>query len=203
MREILSRLGRRRPLAGRPADALARRAAFLGGLIALTSPSLLAQCETYVVTYPNPQDLDLFGWSVAVDASTSAYGVVGGDAGCASGTFLTSVNDLTFDATGPLTDVFGLFIVSRTPNLVSNVAGGEGSLCLGGAIGRYNAFIQSTGAAGLAILPVDLMQISTPNGTVEAVAGDAFYFQFWHRFVFTAWSSAGEVHAKAPVPLEP
>ncbi len=127
------------------------------------------------------------GVSACVGApnSTGSVGTIAG-----RGTVLASANDLTLDATGLPAQVFGLFIVSRTPDFVANVAGGEGNLCLGGSIGRYNAFIQSTGAAGLATLPVNVDEIAAPNGTIQGLPGESYYFQFWHRDVVTGTATS-------------
>lgn len=80
---------------------------------------------------------------------------------------------------------FGLFVVSREPGFVTGLGGGQGNLCLGGTLGRYQrpgeiVQVSVLGAAGLAI---DLTDI--PQGSVAASAqpGETWFFQFWHRDV--------------------
>jgi len=103
-----------------------------------------------------------------------------GGALTARGSVLVSADDLTLEASRLPVDVFGLFVVARAPGLTP-MAGGAGTLCLGGPIGRYNDSIQLSGPSGTARLDVDFAAVSTPNGPVPAVPGETLHFQFWHR----------------------
>lgn len=101
----------------------------------------------------------------------------------ARGSVFVAADDLTLDASSLPPNVFGLFIVARSAGSVPMVGGGEGTLCVGGGIGRYNGSVQNTGAAGTANLVVDLGAVPTPNALVPAVPGETLHFQFWHRDV--------------------
>ena len=54
-------------------------------------------------------------------------------------------------------------------------------LCLGGAIGRFLQQVQNSGATGTITIPVNLMMLPQPNGTVAVVAGQTWNFQAWYR----------------------
>lgn len=81
--------------------------------------------------------------------------------------------------------VFGLFVVSRTSGFMAQPGGSEGNLCLGGFIGRYTApgQIQSSGVLGAITLDLDLGAIPQPSSFASVDAGDAWFFQCWHRDV--------------------
>ncbi|MEL6906505.1 MAG: hypothetical protein AAFP22_13930 [Planctomycetota bacterium] len=113
---------------------------------------------------------------VPVPNSTGAGGVLRG-----RGSLLAAANDLTIEASALPPFVFCLFLASRDPGFVPNLAGGPGTLCIGGQFGRYNTFVQSTGATGTATLPVDVTAIPETNVLTPAVAGDAVWFQLYHR----------------------
>ena len=76
---------------------------------------------------------------------------------------------------------FGFFIVSSQQGFVANPAGSEGNLCIGGAIGRYQAQISNSGAAGAISLLTDLTALPQPNGSVVVLPGDTWNFQAWFR----------------------
>lgn len=101
----------------------------------------------------------------------------------AQGSVSIASNDVTLRATQLPQQQFGIFVVSDTQGFESNPGGSTGNLCLGGQIGRYNTDIQSSGASGLTELRINLNQLRRPTGVAQAVAGDTWYFQFWHRDV--------------------
>ena len=52
---------------------------------------------------------------------------------------------------------------------------------LGGSIGRYQAFLQNSGPFGRFSLEVDNTFLPFASGAVPAIAGQAYFFQCWHR----------------------
>lgn len=109
--------------------------------------------------------------------SSGASGSIG-----ATGSADVGVNDLTLRASGVPPGQFGIFVVSPRTGLMPV---GEGILCLGGPIGRYQAAheIRQAGPGGTFSLPIDLTRIPTPNALVPAVPGDTYFFQAWFRDV--------------------
>jgi hypothetical protein len=102
----------------------------------------------------------------------------------AAGSLDVATNSLSLLATSLPPATFGFFLVSSTQDLVTSVPGSEGTLCLGGAIGRYVAAnqIQNSGAAGQFELALDLSAIPCPSGSfIAAQPGDTWFFQAWHR----------------------
>lgn len=77
------------------------------------------------------------------------------------------------------TSSFGYFLASRVVGLVPNAGGSPGTLCLGGSIGRFGVF--NSGPNGAHEHTLDPQAIQQPNGTVNALAGDRWAFQCWHR----------------------
>ena len=78
---------------------------------------------------------------------------------------------------------FTVFLTSRLAGSVISPGGSVGTMCLGGAIGRFVDVgeIQSTGSTGLVDLDLDLEQIPQPVGSVQASAGETWHFQAWYR----------------------
>ena len=77
----------------------------------------------------------------------------------------------------------GIFLNSQEAGFVPFLGGGDGTLCLGGAIGRYSAQTGSTGAAGELELALDLTATPTPSGPTAVHAGETWRFQCWYRDV--------------------
>ena len=79
----------------------------------------------------------------------------------------------------------GFFLASRAQDTVVNAGGSQGTLCLGGSIGRLIGLgqVQSSGASGSFTIPVDLNAIPSGAGFVAVQAGDTWNFQCWHRDV--------------------
>jgi hypothetical protein len=101
----------------------------------------------------------------------------------ASGSAIVANNDLTLEASRLPNNAFGYFLTSLTQANTPNPGGSLGVLCLGGSIGRYTGpgQIQNTGQTGAFSLLLDLNQIPTPTGFVQAVVGQTRNFQAWHR----------------------
>ncbi|MEM6569840.1 MAG: hypothetical protein AAF957_15625 [Planctomycetota bacterium] len=76
-------------------------------------------------------------------------------------------------------NVFGYYLASTTTGLVPNAGGSQGTLCVGGSIGRFGIF-QADGA-GTSSRTLSPTQIPQPTGPVSAMAGDRWNFQVWYR----------------------
>lgn len=79
-------------------------------------------------------------------------------------------------------NALGIFIASQTQGFGPNAGGGQGTICLGGSIGRFGVF--NTGSNGRAQTIVDPTAIAQPSGTVSALSGQTWSFQGWHRDSF-------------------
>lgn len=71
-----------------------------------------------------------------------------------------------------------LAVCSLDRDLVPAVGGSAGTLCLGGAIGRFP--LRSTGADGRLEVRVDIGALPTPSGPGPALAGATWSFQVWY-----------------------
>jgi hypothetical protein len=78
---------------------------------------------------------------------------------------------------------FGVFLTSRDAGDVPGARGSVGTLCLGGALGRYvePGQIGAASDEGVLALVLDLARQPTPNGWVQVVAGETWHFQAWYR----------------------
>lgn len=79
--------------------------------------------------------------------------------------------------------VFGMFLVSQSLGSTPNLGGGDGTLLLGGTLGRFSApgQIQNSGPGGRIGLEVDLGQLPQAGVPVGAAPGDTWHFQAWFR----------------------
>lgn len=77
--------------------------------------------------------------------------------------------------------MFGLLAVSDQLSGPMPLLGSQGSLCLGGNVGRFLGTIQQANAAGQHVFPVNTS--SMPIGTMPQMAepGSTYAFQGWHR----------------------
>lgn len=80
------------------------------------------------------------------------------------------------------TNQFALLVVSRDAGSAVP-PGSQGTLCLGGAIARYNGLLADSTTYGAVSIPVDLTQIPQGAGTVAAQPGETWRFQLWYRDV--------------------
>lgn len=117
-------------------------------------------------------------YCTAIPNSTGSPGTL-----TATGSFTAADNDVTLTATSLPANTFGIFVTSRIQGFVFAPGGSVGNLCLGGAIGRYNApgQILSSGAGGSFSMALDLTRTPTPNAFVAVAAGETWNFQAWHR----------------------
>jgi len=83
---------------------------------------------------------------------------------------------LVLDATDLPPNAASVVVASRTPDFVP-MAGGQGSLCLGGTILRFPEVYMSGSQRRVAIRP---RLSALPQGNV-AQAGDRWFFQVWYR----------------------
>ena len=99
--------------------------------------------------------------------------------------FAEGANDLTtaktLRAESLPFNVFGFFVASNDVSGGVIPSGSSGSLCLGGAIGRYANAVLSSGPSGEFSFTLLPSQIARPSGPVAAQPGETWYFQAWHR----------------------
>lgn len=113
--------------------------------------------------------------------SPAAVNSSGGPASIrAVGSRSAAANDLTLQAAGVPAGQFGMFVTSQVQGAVPV---GNGTLCLGGSIGRYTlpAQIQQASAAGEFELALDLTATPQGLGVVGIVSGETWNFQAWFR----------------------
>ncbi|MEM6675690.1 MAG: integrin alpha [Planctomycetota bacterium] len=100
--------------------------------------------------------------------------------------FRVDTNDIVFRCVTLPSLTTGYLLVSTTVGFVPGVGGSEGNLCIAGPpFGRYANDILDL-ATGSFLFPIDNSAIpisGAPGGTVQALPGDTFYFQFWYRDV--------------------
>ncbi|MEM1451960.1 MAG: hypothetical protein AAF957_15695 [Planctomycetota bacterium] len=92
-----------------------------------------------------------------------------------------SDGDLVLRCTGLPQGVVGYFLASMDRGSQTTPPGSVGGLCLTGAIGRYAGDILNSGASSTISFRIDTGAIPQPSGSVAALAGDRWNFQFWHR----------------------
>lgn len=113
--------------------------------------------------------------------STGGSALLGG-----TGSTCTTAGGLTLTVDGLPPSALGLVAVSRDSGLTTGLGGGQGTLCLGGSIGRLfgpggTAFVAH--ASGHLDVPVDLGALAQPGGTTAIQPGETWLFQFWYRDV--------------------
>lgn len=105
----------------------------------------------------------------------------------AHGSELLSAERVALFATGLPASTTAMFITSRTAGSVSNPGGADGTLCLGGALGRFaraGEIVQSNGF-GTIYLTIDPNDLPQGGGGVMALSGEEWHFQAWYRDVAT------------------
>lgn len=101
----------------------------------------------------------------------------------AEGSSAVADNNLVLRAESLPFDQFLIFINGTERAFIANAGGSSGNLCVGGALGRFNALSQiiDTGPTGTAQLAIDLNTIPTPFGPTTVLAGETWHFQAWFR----------------------
>lgn len=113
---------------------------------------------------------------------TSAPNSTGRNGTCSvGGSDRVNDNALRVSASSLPPQSFGYFIVSLDAGFTANAGGGQGNICLGGAIGRFAPSGLGSGAEGVLRLDVDLGAVPAPTGSFAATAGQTLRFQAWHR----------------------
>jgi len=92
----------------------------------------------------------------------------------------------------------GYLIVADTAGFVAGPGGAAGNLCVIGA-GRYVNDVASAGTTGRLETTVFPWSLPQPTGTVSAMPGETWYFQYWHRDIQAGqptsnFTNAVEVH---------
>lgn len=87
----------------------------------------------------------------------------------------TAANQLELNTRGLPANVFGFYLMSEQ---AASLPVGNGLLCLGSPVWRYDDAILLSSADGVARFELDLGQLA--NGQAATV-GDVYNFQFWHR----------------------
>ncbi|MEZ6014744.1 MAG: hypothetical protein R3F49_06505 [Planctomycetota bacterium] len=101
----------------------------------------------------------------------------------ATGSAVAADNNLTLMAANMPNNAFGFFLTSLTQGNVPMPGGSQGTLCLGGSIGRYVGAgqIKNSGGTGSFDLTLDLTLTPTPMGFVSIAGGQTWNYQAWYR----------------------
>ncbi len=93
------------------------------------------------------------------------------------------LGDVRLRASGLPAGSFGFFLAARQSGSAPAPGGSQGTLCLGGPIGRFvgPGRVQGADAFGTFSLRVDPTLLPTPTGFVAGATGEAWYFQAWYR----------------------
>ncbi len=99
-----------------------------------------------------------------------------------SGSTSVQVDDLAIACEDLPAHSFGYFLGSVAQGNVQGPGGSQGTLCLGGTIGRQvGGVILQAGTNGMVSTPVQLNALPTPNGPIAGLPGDVWNFQYWYR----------------------
>ena len=138
-------------------------------------------------TDPNsPESPQRFGTSYC-SANPNSAGSVSSIVAIGSPTAVD--NSLTLIVNGLPQNQFGIFIASDLEDFIPNLAGTSANLCIQNP-GRYGQILNS-GGSGSVSTSIDLTSIPRPTGTVAAMAGQTWRWQFWHRDGASANMSRG------------
>ena len=147
--------------------------------------------------------LSLEGWRAfrlqsSILGETYCRPTVANSTGCggvvlANGDPRLSTGSLELTATLLPQNSFGFFLTSQSQGDVLNAGGSQGTLCLGGSIGRFvgPGQVMNSGPSGSFTMSVDLNAVpaATPTGVVAVQPGETWNFQAWHRDVNPAATS--------------
>jgi FG-GAP repeat len=123
---------------------------------------------------------DVAGVAAEVYCSPAVANSTGGPASLsAEGCSSIMANDLTLRAEALPPGVLGMVLVSADAALLPFHGGGQGTLCLGAPLGRFEPHLTTT--AGELRQAVDLSQLPTGAGPVQVQPGETWRFQVWYR----------------------
>ena len=114
--------------------------------------------------------------SPAVPNSTGAPASI-----VASGSASVADDDVRLTALGVPPGALVLGLASRATANVPMPGGSQGTLCLGGSIGRFVQQAAAASPGGTAVIDVDLAAVPTPTGLVAVQPGESWSFQAWYR----------------------
>ena len=97
------------------------------------------------------------------------------------GTVLDPTDALDVRVTNLPPGTFGFLLTSQQLGFTANAGGSDGNLCLAGPIGRFTSNVQLSNAQGTSGVGVVLASIPQPFGSIAAVSGDRWHFQYWTR----------------------
>jgi hypothetical protein len=102
------------------------------------------------------------------------------------GSLVASENRLVLSAYDLPINATGYFLTSRAQGNTPMPGGSRGTLCLGGAIGRFTGpgQVRNSGSHRQFTLALDLTMHPTPNGALGVLANETWFFQAWHRDTF-------------------
>ncbi|MEL6713301.1 MAG: hypothetical protein AAFP86_05975 [Planctomycetota bacterium] len=94
-----------------------------------------------------------------------------------------SFDNVTLVASSLPPGIASMFLVADGTAVVPNAGGSDGTLCLGGAIGRYNrpGEVQVSRPNGMLSMRIDLNDTPAPNTLFTVLPGTTLRFQLWHR----------------------
>lgn len=90
-------------------------------------------------------------------------------------------NALRLEASVLPPNALSLLLVGSTAAFIHFPGGSQGTLCLGGQIGRFMALAGSSGPAGHYARAIDLSVLPLAGGTGAAIPGTTLRFQCWFR----------------------
>jgi hypothetical protein len=100
-----------------------------------------------------------------------------------TGSLVLFLNEVDLTARSLSLNSSGYFITSRTQGYTYPVGNSQGALCVQGLVGRYvgPGQILNSGSTGTFTLPINVNAMPTPTGLVQALPGETWNFQAWHR----------------------
>lgn len=134
--------------------------------------------RAFVYSFDGPPGVGVPYCNPAAVNSTGASGELQG-----LGSVSLGANDLALEASGLPAGTAGFFLVSDTQGFVPMAGGGQGTVCLGGSIGRgVGGPIQFSSGAGVMGVAVNFLALpSSGPGTVAATVGSTWNFQAAYR----------------------
>ena len=138
------------------------------------SPFFAPRIVEHLLAHPKPGVMPDRYCSPAAPNSSGAPAIMG-----ATGSDVLADNALVLTASDLPLNAFGYFLNSQTEGLAMP-PGSQGTLCLGGQIGRFSDSILNSGSTGAFSLEVDLTALPG-NPTASAMIGDTWRFQAWFR----------------------